>query len=86
MNNYAISLIRTWVPIIVGAVASWLLARGLKLDAQTQAGLIAGLTALLSGGYYAIVRGLETKFPWMGALLGHRATPVYVPPAPKAKA
>ncbi len=73
-----ISLIRTWVPIGVGAVAAWLLAHGLGMDAATQTGLVAGLTGLLAGGYYAIVRALESKFPQLGGiLLGHTAKPVY---------
>lgn len=82
LSNYFISLIRTWVPIGVGAVAAWLLAHGLGMDAATQTGLIVGLTAALSGVYYAVVRAIEQKFPWVGGvLLGHTAKPVYVPEA-----
>ncbi len=32
-------------------------------------------------GYYALVRVAETRWPWLGVLLGRRAKPVYeVPP------
>lgn len=75
--NYVPSLIRTYVPVGVGAVAAWLAVRGLNLDAGTQAGATAALTGLITGAYYAGVRALETKYPALGVLLGHRAQPVY---------
>jgi len=81
MNNYAISLIRTYVPIGVGAVASWLLVHyALSVPTSTQVGITSLLTAGLSAGYYAGVRALEQKFPQVGVLLGHTAKPVYLKP------
>jgi uncharacterized membrane protein (DUF441 family) len=77
MSNYAISLIRTWVPVGVGAVASWLATRGLNLDDQTQAAVTALCTAGLTALYYALVRLAEKKWPQAGILLGHTAKPVY---------
>jgi len=78
MNDYVISLIRTWVPVAVGAVAAWLISLGLNLDPATSAAAITALTGVLTAGYYAIVRALETKFPWVGGLfLGHTAKPHY---------
>ena len=80
MNNVVISLIRTWVPIIVGSVVSWLATRGWNIDPTTSGGLIVFLTGLFSGVYYGLVRIMEVWFPWMGALLGHTAKPKYVNP------
>jgi hypothetical protein len=77
LSDYVISLIRTWVPLIIGAVAAWLVARGLNFGPATEAGAITALTGAITGVYYAIVRGLEMKFPFLGFLLGHTAKPHY---------
>jgi hypothetical protein len=75
MNALALSIIRTYVPIAVGALASWLLTVGLELDADGQAGLIVFLTGLSQAVYYAAVRALETRWPGVGVLLGAAKTP-----------
>lgn len=80
MNNYVVSLIRTYVPVGVGAVVAFLVARGLKLDPQVTTGVTALLTAGITAAYYAGVRALEAKFPWAGVLLGHTAKPSYGKP------
>ena len=76
MNALALSIIRTYVPIIVGALASWLLVTfAFQLEADIQAHLIIALTGLLQAVYYAAVRALETRFPGIGVLLGAAKTP-----------
>lgn len=75
MNPFAASLIRTIVPIIVGAVLSWLALVGLDVDPAGSAGLSTFLTALLTGGYYALVRLVETRVPQVGWLLGLAKSP-----------
>ncbi len=80
MNNVVISLIRTWVPIVIGSVVAWLATKGWHVNPTTSGGLIVFLTGLISGGYYGVVRVLETQFPWLGFLLGHTAKPSYVKP------
>ena len=77
MNSFIISQIRTYVPILVGALAAWLLTKGIELDTDTQAGLIVFLTGLLQGLYYLIVRLLEKRWPKVGVLLGVASKPVY---------
>jgi hypothetical protein len=80
MNAYLISLIRTYVPIGVGAVVSWLLVHSiLSVSLSAQSAVTAVLTAGVTAAYYAGVRALEVRFPkWpWGALLGHSATPSY---------
>lgn len=74
MNNYVISLIRTWVPMGVGLLATWLLSLGIEFDSAT---LELALVSIISGAYYALVRWLESKIPWLGVLLGHKSTPSY---------
>ena len=75
MNTLALSLIRTYAPILVGAFASWLLTVGLDIDSETQAGLVIFLTGLLQAVYYTVVRVLEQKFPGIGVLLGAAKSP-----------
>lgn len=75
MSTAIVSWIRTICPIGVGAAVSWLLTLGVELDADTQAGLIAGLTGVLIALYYTVARALETKWPVFGVLLGVAKTP-----------
>ena len=75
MNTLALSLIRTYAPILVGAFASWLLTVGLDIDSETQAGLVIFLTGLLQAVYYTVVRVLEQRFPGIGVLLGAAKSP-----------
>lgn len=70
MNDFVISLIRTWTPMAVGAFVAWLTSLGVNLDPGATAGLIAFLGALFSAVYYLIVRLIEKKYPGAGALLG----------------
>ena len=76
-NNFVTSLIRTYVPIAVGALASYLVTNGIELNAEAQLGLVTFLTALLQGAYYLAARLLENKFPQLGFLLGSSKTPEY---------
>jgi len=77
LNNQLIGLIRTWVPIAVGGVFSWLATQGLALDGKTQAGAIVALTGLIQAVYYTLVRLLEAQWPAAGWLLGKASAPKY---------
>jgi len=81
MNDYVTSLIRTYVPVAVGALAAWLEQKGLNLDPSATAGLMTFLTALSTAVYYLVVRLLEKyASPRFGWLLGWAKSPTY--PAP----
>lgn len=77
MHDLLISYIRTFVPVAVGSVASWLLTLGVELDAETQAAAITAGTGLLIAAYYVVARALERKWPAFGFLLGSRVEPEY---------
>jgi len=81
ISNFAISIIRTYVPIGIGLVLTWV-ASSLRIviDPSSQAGLVALCVAVLSAGYYFLARLLEKQFPWLGVLLGAAAKPTYVKP------
>lgn len=78
MNDTMVSIIRTYVPIAVGFVLTWI---GDALDIIIPDGadqqLIMGLTAVITAVYYGLVRMLERKWPWFGIFLGARAQPEY---------
>lgn len=81
MNNFVTSLIRTYVPIAVGAIVSFLVTSGIEIDANAQLGLVTFLTAVLQGAYYLAARLLEKKFPSIGGLLlGSSKKPEYTEP------
>ncbi|QJU54318.1 hypothetical protein SCB71_14325 [Herbiconiux sp. KACC 21604] len=71
------SIVRTLVPIIVGAVVAFLVGRGITLDPEFEPLLGSALTLAFSGLYYVAVRILETYVtPKLGWLLGLAKSPV----------
>lgn len=80
LNDTLTGLIRTWVPIAVGAALSWLATNGLELDKETQTAAIVATTGAIQALYYTIIRLLESKFPQVGWLLGSAKTPSYSAP------
>lgn len=85
MSSYILSLIRTYVPILVTLVVGWLLSLGITVDDSTQLALVGGLSGLIGALYYAAVRWLEQRYPSVGALIGAIHQPVYVDPKKTAK-
>ncbi len=59
--DVAISLIRVWVPIAVGGIATWVASRfGTVIDAHTSAA-VGGFAAMAcAAGYYALARIMES--------------------------
>ena len=83
MTDYTRSLVRTAVPLIVGALVGWLTSRGIKVDEAT---ILPAVDSLVAALYYATVRGLESRWPSLGWLLGAPGAPSYgtTTPAPVA--
>lgn len=81
-NDYVLSLVRTWVPIGVGAVLSYIAVRwGIVVPEDISTELAVGLTGVVIALYYGIVRALEKQWPWFGKLLGSSKKPAYVEPS-----
>jgi hypothetical protein len=84
MSDYLISLIRTWVPVGIGAALTWLATRlGIVLDEDTSAQAAVVATVLVVAVYYAVVRKLEQRWPAIGRVLlglGAAKTPTYTAP------
>lgn len=82
MSDRLLSLIRTLVPVLVGSALAWLAARtGIVLPEHVSAELAIVATVAAITLYYALVRWLETRWPWFGLLLGAAKEPVYTAPA-----
>ncbi|MET7363256.1 hypothetical protein ABZS76_33130 [Streptomyces sp. NPDC005562] len=71
------ALVRTVVPMIVGAVLSFLATYSVHVDTATEHALNLGLTGVLGATYYVVVYALESRWPALGFLLGSNARPMY---------
>lgn len=81
LTDYVLSLIRTYVPVGVGASLTWLAMHfNIVLDADMSTTAATVATALVVAGYYGLVRALETQWPWFGRLLGKKAAVTYAEP------
>lgn len=72
-GDVLVSIKRTLVPIIVGAVAGTIL--GQWVDINTIENFVG---SIISGVYYTVVRFIEAKHPAIGILLGSKKQPIYV--------
>lgn len=78
LTNYVTSLIRTWVPIGVGLLVTFLATHfNVVLSGKTGDALVAVVTAAAGAVYYSVVRLLEERYPQLGWLLGKPAKPNY---------
>jgi hypothetical protein len=73
VNDTIVSLIRTWVPVVVGTVIAYLANKGFNIDVNQNA-VVAATIAV----YYALARFLEKRWPFLGFLLGVPKEPAYV--------
>lgn len=83
VSDYGRSLIRTFVPLVVGSVVAWLATQGVEVD---RTALIGILDPLLATAYYALIRAAEKRWPGAGWLLGAPGAPSYAPPSAPADA
>jgi hypothetical protein len=81
MNDYLVSLIRTYVPLAVGAALTWLAANlGVVIDKDTGALAVAAAVGIVTAVYYALARAIEGRWPQLGHVLlalGLRREPMY---------
>lgn len=77
MNPLPVQIIRTIVPVAVGALVAWLLSLGVILPVEAVAGLEEFIVGLVTAVYYVGVSALERRWPEFGWLLGVARTPEY---------
>ncbi len=68
------SIIRTFTPVLAGAIVTWLVGLGVEIDAASVGVVLSGI---FTGLWYVIARFLEQKFPAAGWLLGKPQQPTY---------
>lgn len=72
------SIVRTIAPIVVGAVISFFVTRGIELDPEFEGALFLVVTGALQGAYHIAVRLLEKYVsPKFGWLIGLAKQPEY---------
>lgn len=76
VRDYLASLVRTLVPLAAGLLIAAAAKVGLDLSAVAE----PLVDALCVGGYYALVRLAESRWPAVGVLLGWKAQPTYTEP------
>ncbi|BBA99292.1 hypothetical protein RVR_5845 [Actinacidiphila reveromycinica] len=83
LYDYLASLWRTAIPLIVGALGTWLAHAGIGIDSTV---LSAWLGSAFAAAYYALFRLAEQHAgaAW-GWLLGLARPPAYTKPAPAVK-
>lgn len=77
MQNLFTSIIRTFVPFLVGAIVTILASKGFDVPGEFQANLASFLTFSFGAIYYIAVRTLAKLFPKLEWLLGSPVKPVY---------
>lgn len=77
LKDMSTSLKRTYVPIAVGALISWLSTRGLEVSDETATALVVTMTGFWQAAYYTTARLVETRYPQLGFLLGSKQQPKY---------
>lgn len=81
ISDFVLSIIRTWIPVVVGTALTWAATRlDVVLDGSEAAGFVAVAVALVSGLYYWLARWLEGRWPFLSFLLGTPpsvSTPTY---------
>lgn len=96
LNDRAVAVIRTAVPVLVGSLIAWLTSLipavadvlawidtnlGGVLGAPAVELLTLGAVAVVITAYYALVRWLSPQWPWLERLLGSPKAPTdYAPP------
>ena len=85
LDAFFASVTRTFVPIVAGALISWLTTANIALDAEFEATLTILITAAFTGAYYLLFRLLERYVsPKFGWLLGLAQQPTSYTPDPPA--
>jgi len=69
------SYLRTAVPLLVAAIASWLVGLGIDVTDELKELISTAIGALIGTIWYVIVRQLEKRWPALGVLIGYPKSP-----------
>ncbi|MCI2959559.1 hypothetical protein MN032_17885 [Agromyces atrinae] len=75
------SFLRTLIPSIAGYLLALIPESFIVIDPATQTTLVVAIVSTSQGIYYAVLKTLERRAPWLSVLLGGRpsAQPRYLP-------
>lgn len=74
-NSLVSQIIRTGVPALVGAVASWLATMNIVLNDEIRNAAVLFGSVLATVLYYSAIAWLEKRYPTLSILLGSRKQP-----------
>ena len=77
LSDFAVSLIRTWVPAAAGAVIAYFVSLGVDFSTEQEAAISSAVVVFFVAIYYWAARALESRWPAFGYLLGVAKTPSY---------
>lgn len=77
MSDTLKSVIRTFVPAVVGLILSGFTMAGVEIDPELEAQVTVLVDGLFIGAYYSLIRWLENKAPSFGWFLGLPSKPSY---------
>lgn len=70
MDDYVVSLIRTWTPIAIGSALAWVAVHfGLVLSEDTSVPVTVAVVGIVTAVYYAVARAAEKRWPAVGRIL-----------------
>lgn len=77
MSDLIPALIRTYVPILVAMLVTWLASLGVIVSDDISTMLASAIGGIAGAIYYAVVRWAESRWPSVGVMLGSKKTPTY---------
>jgi hypothetical protein len=77
-SSIVVGIIRTYVPLVVAVLVGWLASLGIVVSDDARSALVTGIGAIGGALYYAGVRLLEQRWPFLGLLLGAAKAPTYI--------
>jgi hypothetical protein len=86
LSDYVTSVIRTIVPVLWGALITYLITLVPAVAHVVDPANVVGLGPAVAAAWYALMRKIEPKLPaWLTVIvLGSNSQPTYVAPAPAA--
>lgn len=76
-TSTAPGVVRTAVPLAVGALVAWLGSLGVELDPTVEPVLAGVATVVVGAVYYWGVRQIARRYPWAEHLLGSGRAPIF---------
>lgn len=78
MNDFTIGHVRTYVPVVVGYVVTYVATNwGIIISEDTSRSVSLAILSAIAVAYYAVIRRLGKKYPMVEKMLGAANQPGY---------